>query len=98
MALPPPPNMADTGAFPQAPSVAPSVNPSAGASPVPAQSDPGVMEDMKNIIAITSAARQLALKYPAAIPDVDTIAAAIQSMQNKILQQQQPPEMAAPPQ
>ena len=80
------------------PSEDPSVNPSAGAAPVPGTSDPGAMEDMENILMITSAARKIAAKYPTATLEVQTINNAVQELQMKIMSVQQPAEVTAPPQ
>lgn len=98
--LTPPPNQAsgDIGSFASGASVQPSANTSAGASPMPGQADPGALEDMQNIIAITSAIRKLALKYPSVIPDATTIGNVIQQMQIKIMQGQPMSEVPAPPQ
>lgn len=88
-----------TGNFgPPAPSVKPSVNPSAGAAPVPGESDPSALGDMGDIIQITSAARRLAQKYPSAVPEVQAINDAVQQLQMKITSSQPPTEMVAPPQ
>jgi len=56
------------------------------------------MDDMKNIIQITTAARRLASKYPTATPEVQTINDAVQKLQMKIMAVQPPAEVAAPPQ
>lgn len=79
-------------------STAPSVDPSAGASPAPPVEDMGAIEDMENIVGITSRARKLAIKYPSAVPFVQTITGAVQDIQNSIMQVQPPAEVAAPPQ
>lgn len=79
-------------------STAPSVDPSAGASPAPPIENPDSIEDMKDIVSITSSARRLATKYPAAIPPVQRILAEMEELQNAIMQVQPPTEVAAPPQ
>ena len=79
-------------------SSAPSIDPSAGASPAPPVENPDAIEDMKDIVNITSAARRLAMKYPSAVPAVQTITTAVQDIQNAIMQVQPPTEVAAPPQ
>ncbi len=79
-------------------STEPSVDPSAGASPAPPVANGDAIEDMKDIINITSSARRLAMKYPSAIPAVQNITAAVQDIQNAIMQVQPPTEPAAPPQ
>lgn len=56
------------------------------------------MEDMQAILNITSSARKLGMKYPAAVPAVQAITTAVQDLQNAIMQVQQPTEVAAPPQ
>lgn len=101
MALSPPPRLQqspDAGSFTSGASTAPSVDTSVGASPAPPESDPGAMEDMNDILSITTAARRLASKYPSAVPEVMAITDAVQKMQMKIMQVQPPSEVAAPPQ
>lgn len=74
------------------------VNPSAGAAPVPGESNPGALEDAHNILQIVSAARVIATKYPTAVPEVQAINDAVQKLQMKILMVQPTAEVAAPPQ
>src|SRR2546430_15095760 len=98
MPLPPPPRLTspdDAGSFiPNQPD-----QPTGNAGPpAPAESSPGAMDDMKNIIQITTAARRLASKYPTATPEVQTINDAVQKLQMKIMAVQPPAEVAAPPQ
>lgn len=98
MALTPPPrlnNPDEAGSF-----VPDTPDPESGtaASPVPAEANPGAMEDTQNILQITSAARKIALKYPTAVPEVQAINNAVQQLQMKITAVQPPTEVAAPPQ
>lgn len=100
MPLIPPPRMnapEDAGSFVPNDGTTP-VDPSAGAAPVPGESNPGAMEDMHNILQITSAARSLASKYPTAVPEVQSINDAVQKLQLKIMSVQPPAEVTAPPQ
>lgn len=101
MPLTPPPRLAsssDAGNFQSGASTAPSEDTSAGAAPVPGESDPGAVADMGDILSITSAARRLAQKYPTAVPEVQAINDAVQQLQMKIMQVQPPAETIAPPQ
>lgn len=101
MALKPPPRLQSPdaeGSFtPVNPQPSPD-NPSAGASPVPGESNPGAMEDASNILAITAAARRIANKYHNTVPEVQTINDAVQKLQMKITMAQPTAEVAAPPQ
>lgn len=66
--------------------------------PAPAQNNPGALEDMQNILQITQAARKIAVKYPTATPEIQSIMNAVQQLQMKVMMAQPPSEVAAPPQ
>lgn len=64
----------------------------------PGEADPGALDDTRNILLITAAARKLATKYPSAVPEVQTINDAVQKLQMKIMMVQPPAQVPTPPQ